>query len=129
METACSGKNSKWLTSIGLFENHRNYSQQLTISNLYIKILNKKIWYFSYLFHFFNIIVSLSGYSHLFRLDINNDQDRIWDIATTHKEIDHNNRLQMREKKMFKATKGIYSYIYQIESLNQMLYGIPSKLD
>lgn len=36
-----------------------------------------------YLFNLFNSIISFSWNSHLFRLDINNDQDRIWDIATT----------------------------------------------
>lgn len=60
-----------------------NCTQPFTICNLYIKIADKKTGYFSYLFDFFNIIVSLSGYPQLFGLDINNDQDRIWDIATT----------------------------------------------
>ena len=35
----------------------------------------------SYLFNFFNSIVSFSWNSHLFRLDIDNDQDGIGHIA------------------------------------------------
>jgi len=86
-----------------------NCTQPFTICNLYIKIADKKTGYFSYLFDFFNIIVSLSGYPQLFGLDINNDQDRIWDIATTPPK-----NIYIITKMNFTCTHTqIYIYIYR----------------